>query len=201
MTTPKPYARIPQSKRCVEEAPGQPLLPQSSGGKHAPPSIGGRQSLPKQRAMPTDSKHNSPNRPTRCSSENMAMCSGRNSLKEEQNITHPNSSSRSSMSIAVTLASSIARCTDTKAWEARNHCCVGGEKAREHAWRQRRMDECRGASDTYPACAAPILDPTLGPGKHPTRVGRFLSVPARTHSRPNTTWCGHALINVNCTIF
>ena len=35
VTTPKPYPRTPQSKRCVEEAPGHPLLSASRGGKQA----------------------------------------------------------------------------------------------------------------------------------------------------------------------
>ena len=157
------------------------------------PSIKGRQSLPIRRAMPTDNSHNFAKNPKRCSPEDMEICRERNNQKEEQNGTHPNSSSRSSLSIAVTLASSIARCTNREAWEARNHCCVGGEKAREHAWRQTRMDECSGASGTYPACASPVLDPAPGAGKLPTRVGRLPPLHARTLFWPNTTWCGHAL--------
>ena len=124
------------------------------------------------------------------------LCNERNGRNEEHNNTHPNSSSRSSVSNAVTLASSISRCTNTKAWEGRNHCCVGDEKAREHAWRQRLMDECRRASVTYPPCATPGLDPGLGPGKLPTRAGRLPPLPARTPSWPSTTWCGQALISV-----
>jgi hypothetical protein len=143
--------------------------------------------------MPTDSNHNFAKYPKRCSPKDMEICRERNGRTEEQMGIHPNSSSRSSLSIAVTLASSFARCTNREAWEARNHCCVGSEKAREHAWHHRRMDECSGASGTYPACASTVLDPAPGAGKLPTRVGRSPPLRAQTRSWPNTTWCGQAL--------
>lgn len=168
-------------------------MSRSIGEKQAAPSTGVRQSFPTQRAMHTDSKHNSLKRHPRCSPANMQMCSERNGWEEHQNGTHPNPSSQSSLSMAVTLASSIARITNTEAWEARNHCGVACEKAREHAWRQTRMDECSGTSGTYTACAAPGLGAGYFTGQAAYPGRDIPNTPSRTHSWPSTTRCGQAL--------
>lgn len=101
--------------------------------------------------------------------------------KEEACITHPNRNSRSSVSIAVAVASSMSLCRDPAACEAGQQWGMGAQTTPERGKREAvggvmhlaaaGRIKLQGGSDTYPPGAGPVMDPLLGPGKLPTWLG------------------------------
>lgn len=98
----------------------------------------------------------------KCSHPTTQMSSQTTRKKEEACTTHPNCSSRSSLSSVVTGARSISLRTDLGAWEVGRRRSVGGDR---DVWMK-----VRGAPAQAHPVQPPLMGPAHGPGKLPTRL-------------------------------
>lgn len=113
------------------------------------------------------SARNKPTNPTPTS-----MCTTRRRWKGRC-IAHPKWRSRSSLSIAPVVTSSISACAALEACAAKRGrletSSAGGAWEVERGRRQKTTDECQGVSSPYPAGAAPGMDRIFCPDRLPTR--------------------------------
>ena len=137
--------------------------------------------------------------------ENPLTCSRRCAWTQWTRGAHPKWSCRRSLSIAVELASSIAVCTDLRAWERSNHARLGDggtcDARSSRSVRSRGWMKVRGPPVQNHPVRPAVFDPGPSRGELPTRFLPFSQAVFQTQYRAGHTWCGQTLIWVELATF